>query len=59
MVAALALGAAWLLEWFVDLPWCVSWVVAPTSPLGSGFGQGLERGEEAAQHIGCSGVPLS
>lgn len=25
-MAALALEAVWLLEQFVDLPWCVSWV---------------------------------
>lgn len=46
-MAAPAERAVWLLQWFVDLPWCVSWVAAPTSAVGSGFGQGLEGEEEA------------
>lgn len=58
-MAALVLEAVWLLEWFVDLPRCVSWVVALTLPVGSGLGQGLGRGEKACWQTACSGVLLS
>lgn len=58
MKAALALEAMWLLDWFVDLPWCVSWVVL-TFAVGSGLGQGLGSGEEACWQTAHSGVQLS
>lgn len=58
VMAALTLGAVWLLERFVDSLVCVSWV-ALTFTVGSGLGQGLGSGEEACWQTAHSRVQVS